>query len=47
MNKNAGLQDIMIFPFAVIVLDNRRKILPEMPGAKICQPVFHGFFRVK
>ena len=47
MDKDARLQDIMIFPFAVIVLDNRRKILPEMPGTKVCEPVFHGFFRVK
>jgi hypothetical protein len=46
MDQNAGLQDFMIGPFAVIVLDDGRKILPEMPGTQVRQPVFHGFFRV-
>jgi len=36
----------MIFPFSVIILDNRRKKLPKMPGAKVSKPVFHRFIRV-
>jgi hypothetical protein len=36
----------MVIPFTVVVLNNGRKILPEMPRTQIRQPVFHGFFRI-
>ena len=46
MHQNPGLQDFVVIPFAVIVLNNRGKILPEMPRTQVRQPVFHGFFRI-
>jgi hypothetical protein len=47
MDQNARLKDLVIFPFPVVILDNRRKILPEVPWAQVREPIFHRFIRVK
>ncbi len=46
MHQNPGFQDVMVQPFAIIILNNRRKILPEMPRTEVRQPVLHGFCRI-
>jgi hypothetical protein len=47
VDQNAGFQDFVIFPLPIVILDYRRKILPEVSRTQIREPVFHGFFRVK
>jgi hypothetical protein len=47
MHQNTRLQDFMIFPFAIIILDNGREILPEVPWTEVRKPVFHWFVRIK
>jgi hypothetical protein len=46
MHKNARLQDVMIKPFAIIILDYRRKHLLEMRGTDICNPIGHRIRRI-
>jgi len=46
MDHDARFQDVVIGPFAVVLLDNRRQEIPVMAGSNIGNPVCRGFLRV-
>jgi hypothetical protein len=47
VNQHAGFDDFMIFPFPVVLLNDGRKVLPEVARPKVRDPVFHGFLGIK
>ena len=46
VHQNSGFEDLVIFPFPIVFLDDGWKILPEVPRAKVRDPVFHRFVRI-
>ena len=46
VHQDAGLQDLVIEPLAVVVLDDRREKLFKVRRTDVCDSVFHRIFRI-
>jgi len=44
--QNARFKNFVVGPLTIVLLDNRREVLPKMPGAKVSEPVFLWILRI-